>query len=298
MERTNNFDLKIYEGTDKFNPLLFENENMGVIDSVMFALQGLAVESATELKSGSVHAVTRLNGESPLFRFTATSNWTAGDTMTIDGAQVSVFTPSGEALGTGSYVIGTEVIGAVIGTRVTLYVTSGAVAVAEDSEKLGGQLPEYYATKVQNELAMQTATAAGTLSEQNQQQINEINQKLGASRKLLWTNQNPNSAFSSNIILDNDDYDELEIIFKPLSNNQIDRFATNIQKGSRLFITYVGTNTGSAPIVRQRIMNRVSDTEYAYFSNSSTVQNTNSTSRSEDNNSMIPLEIYGIKYLL
>lgn len=81
-----------------------------------------------------------------------------------------------------------------------------------------------------------------------------------------------------------------------MATNQVDRFAVNIQKGSRLFITYVGTNVGAAPLIRQRIMNRVSDTEYAHFAGSSTTQATNSTNRTEDNNSMIPLEIYGIKY--
>lgn len=292
MERTNNYDLKIYEGTDKFNPLLFENENMEIVDAAMAALQGLAIESATELKSSSVHAITRLNGESPLFRFTATSNWTAGDTMTIDGAQVSVFTPSGEALGTGSYVIGTEVIGAVIGTRVTLYVTSGAVAVAEDSEKLGGQLPEYYATKVQNELAMQTATAAGTLSEQNQQQINEINQKLTGYRRLLWSNPNPTQIFAGQDITLIDsiaNYDEYEVTYAirnedarhRLSTGYIDVHNDAVLQYSSSYNTIRGINVNNSNVITVG-----NGTYYDVIGGQSKIYN----------NYLTPIEIYGIKH--
>lgn len=174
MESTNNFDLNLYEGTDKFNPLLVENENMEIIDSTLYQLMLKTCEPATEIKSGSVHAITRSTGEAPLFRYTATSNWTAGDTMTIDGTQVSVFLTSGEALGTGAYVIGTEVLGAIVGTRVTLFCVSGTVSEAENALNLDGHPADYFGTAEGVQSANALATAANQISIANQQSITQL----------------------------------------------------------------------------------------------------------------------------
>lgn len=124
MQYTPNYNLITVEGTDVVNPLVQMNPNFTDIDAAMFANKQASIGSATELTSGTVHAITRANPDSNYFRFTATSNWTAGDSMTIDGVAVSVFLTDGTLPGTGAYVINSEVFGILTGSRVTLFLTN------------------------------------------------------------------------------------------------------------------------------------------------------------------------------
>lgn len=160
MRTSEHYNLNLVEGTDLVNPLTQDVPNYEAIDSAMYENQIAAVQSATELKTGTVHAITRADEGAEMFRFTATSNWTAGDTMTVDGAQVSVFLPSGEALGTGAYVVNSEVLCALKGTRVTAFIPEGTVTLAADSEKLNGQNADYYAT-AENLRAVEAIATAG-----------------------------------------------------------------------------------------------------------------------------------------
>ena len=146
MGQTTNFGLKTYDENTLMNPFTMENANMETIDAEMKNISDAAIGTATELKTGTVHAITREDGDINVFRFTATSNYTAGDTFTVDGVQVSGLLTTGETLGTGAYDIGAEVLCALVGTRLTLFVDRGSVTLASDSEKLGGKLPSYYAT--------------------------------------------------------------------------------------------------------------------------------------------------------
>lgn len=150
MQTTTNYELKVYEGSDLFNPLTVENVNTETIDEVVKAISNKSVGTATELKTGTVHALTRVgeNVDRNIFTFQATSAFTAGDTFTLDGAQVSALTVSGEQLSTGCYIIGSTVLVAKRDTLLTFFV---AETTAKDAEKLGGELPRYYATA--NELA-------------------------------------------------------------------------------------------------------------------------------------------------
>ena len=157
MQTTTNYGLKTYEGTDLFNPLTVENVNTETLDTVVKAISDRAVGIATELKTGTVHALSRLSNESDrnVFTFTATSAFTAGDTFTLDGEQMSALTVSGEQLSTGCYIIGSTVLVAKRDTLLTFFV---AETTAKDSEKLGGELPTYYAT------ASALATISGYVS--------------------------------------------------------------------------------------------------------------------------------------
>lgn len=160
MRTSEHYNLNLVEGTDLVNPLTQDVPNYEAIDSAMYENQIAAVQGATELKTGTVHAITRADEGAEMFRFTATSNWTAGDTMTVDGAQVSVFLPSGEALGTGAYVVNSEVLCAIKGTRVTAFIPEGTVSLAADSEKLNGQSADFYAT-AENLRAVEAIATAG-----------------------------------------------------------------------------------------------------------------------------------------
>ena len=129
MQYTSNYNLITVEGTDVVNPLVQMNPNFTDIDAAMFANKQSVIGSATEIATGTVHAITRANTDSNYFRFTATSNWTLGDSMSVDGVNVSVFLSDGTLPGTGAYVINTEVLALLSGSRVTLLTSSGSITV-------------------------------------------------------------------------------------------------------------------------------------------------------------------------
>ena len=140
MQYTTHYNLYLPEGTDIVNPLVQDNPNYSDIDAAMFANRQAVIGTATEIVSGTVHAITRSNTDSNYFKFTATGNWTAGDSMSVDGVNVSVFLSDGTTPATGAYIINTEVLALLSGTRVTLIVSSGAVdasAVSYDNSGSG-----------------------------------------------------------------------------------------------------------------------------------------------------------------
>lgn len=124
MTQTTNYGFNIVEGTDLVNPLTQLNPNFTALDADLKAIADLTIDNATCIKTGTVHAVTRTNQNANVFRFTATGNWNTGDTMTVDGALVSIFTSDGSAPSDGCFIINTEVLAAIQGSRVTIYVSS------------------------------------------------------------------------------------------------------------------------------------------------------------------------------
>ena len=119
-QTTVNYGLYKPEATDTYNHLVYDNPNMDTIDATMKNNSDHGVDSATCIKSGTVHSVTRTNTSCPVFKFTATGDWNTGDTMNVDGTPVSVFLPDGTAPLTGCFVINTEVLAIISGSRVTL----------------------------------------------------------------------------------------------------------------------------------------------------------------------------------
>lgn len=121
MTNTTNYNLNLVEGTDIVNPLVQFNPNFTTIDGAMKANADAAIDRATCVKSGTQHSVTRTNTAASVFRFTATGDWTTGDTMLVDTVPVTVYTPNGTAPLTGAFVINTEVLASINGTRVVIY---------------------------------------------------------------------------------------------------------------------------------------------------------------------------------
>lgn len=186
MKTTDNLGLKLYEGTDLFNPLVVENPNCETLDEVIKSISDQSVGSATELVTGTVHALTREldDTDKDVFIFTATSNFTAGDTFTLDGQQVSALTVAGTQLASGCYIIGSSVLVHKRDTLLTFYVSE---TTAKDSEKLGGELPGYYATKsdlddtVADVSALTTKVGTEVLTTQASDlsgAVNELNTRL------------------------------------------------------------------------------------------------------------------------
>ena len=226
MQNTDNFDLKIYEGEDLFNPLVVENANAQAIDTQMKKNENHTVGDATELISGTVHALTRLTPDTPMLRFTATSRFTAGDTFTVDGVQVSALTVSGEQLPDGAYIIGSEVLAYLKGTLLTFFTSQGTLATAQNALKLGGNAPEYYATATAVETAQNIATAAGNLA-------NEINRNLEVNE--LYSNNDIQIAKYGNII---------EFQFQGLKQSElsiINQYIPLKQNGNAIVFHWSGT---------------------------------------------------------
>ena len=106
--------------TDSYNHLVYDNPNMDTIDATMKANSDAAITSATCIKSGTTHTIVRSNTDAPVFRFTATGDWNAGDTMIVDGVTVTPYQVDGTALLNGAYIINTEVMAIISGSRVTV----------------------------------------------------------------------------------------------------------------------------------------------------------------------------------
>lgn len=157
MYTTTNYGFNIVEGTDMVNPLTQLNPNFTALDTDLKNVSDATVDNATCIKTGTVHAVTRTNTDAKIFKFTATGNWNTGDTMTVDGTLVSVYVSDGTAPANNCFVINTEVLAAIQGTRVTLYVNSGdASNISFDDTSVS-----YTANNVQSAIEA-ASTATGT----------------------------------------------------------------------------------------------------------------------------------------
>lgn len=203
MTRTSNYDLIVVEGSDKVNLLTQMNPNTEKIDEVMKNNEKSGVQVATELLSGTVHAITRTVKSASMFKFTAISNYTSGDTFTVDGVQVTALLTSGEALGTGAYIIGSEVLCSLKDTLLTVYTQGGTVKIAEDAEKLGGNLPEYYAKQSELDIVRNTANNASELARTNSENIVKISRKnnINFTPTNIFLPDNRNYTIESNNVL-------------------------------------------------------------------------------------------------
>lgn len=164
MNTTTNYEFKTYESGDLFNPLTVENANMAALDTDLKAVSDRAIGRATELVSGGVHAITLLDTDCKTFKFTATGNYTALETFTLNGISINAYMPDGSALGTDAYKTGAVVIASRNSddSALTFYLSNSG-GIAPDSEKLGGELPAYYATKDYADGIKSTADSASAL---------------------------------------------------------------------------------------------------------------------------------------
>lgn len=164
MKYSEHYNLNLVDGSDLVNPLVQDVPNYKKIDEQMWENACFGVPTATELKSGNVHALTRTNSNANMFRFVATSNYSVGDVFTVDGTQVTGLLADGTTLGTNSFVTNANVLCCLVGSQLTLYVPSGSVAIAEDSKKLNGQSADYYATESDLATVSETANNANAVT--------------------------------------------------------------------------------------------------------------------------------------
>lgn len=142
MQYTPNYNLIIAEGSDAVNPLTQIFPNFTAIDGAMEDNKEHGVTTASEVTTGGVHAIVRVDSSVPVFRFTATSAWTTGDTMTLDGSAVTVHLADGTAPKSGAYVIGAEVLAIVNGSLVTLMTGASFDGVTSFNSRQGIVTPQ------------------------------------------------------------------------------------------------------------------------------------------------------------
>lgn len=148
MKTTTNYGYKQYEGNDIFNPLTVEAQNIQSIDANMGKNRDAAVQLATEIKSGTVHAITRSTLGAPVIRFVATSDWAQGDTCTVDGVQVSTLLPTGETLPGGAWKINSNVLAVLTGTLLTVFTTAPSGGGTDiDADTLQGHDAAYFMSR-------------------------------------------------------------------------------------------------------------------------------------------------------
>ena len=143
MQSTTNYSMNLVEGTDIVNIPVQLNPNFQTIDGAMFDNKQASVGTATEVVTGTSHAIVRNNPDSDVFRFTATGAWTAGDTMSVDGNSVTVHLSDGTVPPTGAYIIGAEVLAVINSSLVTLMIgaTPPAQGVTSFNSRTGAVVP-------------------------------------------------------------------------------------------------------------------------------------------------------------
>ena len=153
MKQTSHYKFKQYEGADLFNPLTVEAQNIQDIDAGMYANKTAAVQTATELKSGTVHALTRSVPGAAVIRFVATSDWTSGDTCTVDGVQVTTLLTTGETLPTGAWKINANVLAILNDTVLTVFTSAPTGGGGDiDADTLQGHDAAYFMSKEEGAL--------------------------------------------------------------------------------------------------------------------------------------------------
>lgn len=206
-------------GSDLVNPLVDTFPNWDIVDSSYHNLDLQSIGTATELVSQGVHALTRLDQNTKTFKFIATGNYTAGETFTVDGIQCNAYTPGGTPLASNCYVTGSVVLVSLNAddSALTFYVTGSATS--QDSERLGGELPSYYAaqsdmsdaetdiTNLKN-LAGNTSIAGignGTLTGA----VSTLNTDLTANNLLSYVDLSSYNSFSNRYTFPSDGYLEI-----------------------------------------------------------------------------------------
>ncbi len=167
MSLTPNFGFNIPDSTDIVNLLTQCYPNFSTADTAMQAIKETGVTVATESKAGTVHNLVRNSADCALLWFTATSNYTTGDTFTVDGSPVSAVKVSGAGLETGDFVINSNVLAIVKGAVLTVLVGGGSSQIDAsdvDYDNTGSGLT---ATDVQaaiDEVKNLTDTNAGNIT--------------------------------------------------------------------------------------------------------------------------------------
>lgn len=187
MRKTEHYNLNLVEGSDIVNPLVQDVPNYEAIDEALFENANTGIPVATELISGTVHAITRQNPNAAMFRFIATKSYKSGDTFTVDGVQVSALLPNGEPLANDSYVANANVLCCLVGTMLTVFAVKMGDTTAQNSLALDGHSADYFGTAEGVAEAIDIAQSANTVALANQQNIANVSSKANTNANNIST---------------------------------------------------------------------------------------------------------------
>lgn len=173
MNTTPNYEFNVCVGDDLVNSLVQNFPNWTNLDTILRNVENKGIGTATELKTGTVHALTRDDTNIPFIRFQATSRFDSNDSFTVDGLSVSALDVSGQALADGAFVIGAMVLCELRDTVLTVYVSGSA-----NAQTLDGHPASYFGTKTEVDAVDDKADANYTLIGNLQSQIDGITTQL------------------------------------------------------------------------------------------------------------------------
>ena len=107
---TENYNLAKPESSDYYNHQLYDNSNMDIIDEALKENKSALVSKATDVFNGTVHTITRINTDTPMFWFVADYKWDDAYTMVVDGTQVTVRTVEGATPEDEAFILGSRVL--------------------------------------------------------------------------------------------------------------------------------------------------------------------------------------------
>ena len=186
----------------------------------------------------------------------------------------------------------------------------------DNADRLGGQLPEYYATKAEVETAAgnvikkagDTMTGRLTLSADPTSKLHAatkqyVDNKTG--KVLIWSNADPASSFKGQEVApsdyERDDYAFFIVRFRFSTSNQGNVTIVVLPTGvaSRVNMFSDLTAGSAPPCIHERTVNFTSDNKItfsdAYKNYTDSTEDTDSTSSAVDNTYLIPTHIYGFK---
>lgn len=127
MQYTTHYNLNLPEGPDIVNPLVQDNPNYTAIDTALYNNKLRVIGSASEVKSGTVHAITRSDTDINVFKFVSTSDYVTGDTFTVDGVTVTARVADGSTIPNGAFKINSTVLAVLDGTILNLINITGTI---------------------------------------------------------------------------------------------------------------------------------------------------------------------------
>lgn len=164
MRQTVNYKLNIPEGSDYVNPLVQNLPNFTLIDEIMKDNERGRLFNYGVTKTGNIFTVDVTNKDAQFFRFIAPADFEEGDKINLNEKELPAIDQSGNPLTAKAFIGGAHVICFLSSTDVCCPVldldsanllvvltntgsggSGGETDLAKDSEKLGGQLPSYYA---------------------------------------------------------------------------------------------------------------------------------------------------------
>ena len=149
MQTTSIYGFNVVEGTDIVNPLTQLNPNFTNLDTDLDNIYARSINFAAYSKSGTVHAISsnRLKPGNQLpsfFRFIPTSDFTTGDTMTVNGNAYPLKLFTGETPETGAFTAGVGVLGCLLGGNVIIYGKPNMSVKASDVTATDGDSVQDY----------------------------------------------------------------------------------------------------------------------------------------------------------